>query len=454
MVFAMGAICEDRLTAKEAKCWPSSIKTVDKTLGLDCITVQYYAHNNSYFHLESLFTMLSSIVGIVAGASLALASPVNILEPRATNYTNFALSASQSLNNNWYSSNSGLWDNAWWNSGNALTTLSDFGRLRPSEADSIRLKDLIQNTFVQAQRANVFVSKSVQRNGMMVSKTCVNNHGTCKQKRDYLEKRMFPNFLNNYYDDEGWWALGLIHAYDYTGKQDYLNAAVRIFQDMQTGTGGPCHGGIYWSKDRTYVNAIANELYLSVAASLANRIPSDKTHYVNIATNQWNWFLNSGMINGENLINDGLNDQCQNNGGLTWSYNQGVVLGGLAELWRATGNGDYLQRASTIANAAIKKLSDSNGVLVEVNKCEFDSSRCGADGQQFKGVFIRNLRYLHQVAPNPEYKNFITRNADAIWNKDRSDAKLGVSWDGPYFDATGNTQSSALDALVAAVAVA
>lgn len=53
-----------------------------------------------------------------------------------------------------------------------------------------------------------------------------------------------------------------------------------------------------------------------MAASLANRMPSDyKQYYLNTAVAQWNWFRNSGLINGENLINDGLDSNCRNNGG-------------------------------------------------------------------------------------------------------------------------------------------
>jgi predicted alpha-1,6-mannanase (GH76 family) len=38
------------------------------------------------------------------------------------------------------------------------------------------------------------------------------------------------------------------------------------------------------------------------------------------------------MINGDGLINDGLNAQGENNGQATWTYNQGVILGGLVAL--------------------------------------------------------------------------------------------------------------------------
>ncbi|MEK6280335.1 MAG: hypothetical protein AABN95_08270 [Acidobacteriota bacterium] len=33
-------------------------------------------------------------------------------------------------------------------------------------------------------------------------------------------------------------------------------------------------------------------------------------------------------------MNNGLDDSCENDGGTTWTYNQGVILGGLVELFR------------------------------------------------------------------------------------------------------------------------
>lgn len=392
---------------------------------------------------------LLQVVLLALQASHAVAVP-----QRRADYTSEAIAGAKAMNQNWYNTNNGLWDNAWWNSGNALTTLADLTKLRPQQAASLNLTGIIQNTFTKAQRTNVATFKAKQ-NGMLETSDCIDGHGSGCSRGQSLAARGFANFLNDYYDDEGWWALGLIHSYDATGNHDYLNAAVNIFKDMQTGLGGPCHGGIYWSKDRNYVNAIANELYLTVAASLGNRISSDKSHYIDIAKSQWQWFSNSGMINGKNLVNDGLTDDCKNNGRDTWTYNQGVLLGGLAELYKATNDGSYLDRAETIAKAAMAALVDGNGVLIEANRCDVGVSQCSHDLEQFKGIFVRNLRYLNEVRSRSEFRNFILRNADAVWSKDRNgDNKLGVSWDGPYFDATIMTHSSALDALVAAAAVA
>ena len=59
------------------------------------------------------------------------------------------------------------------------------------------------------------------------------------------------------------------------------------------------------------------------------------------------------MINDDLLVNDGLNaSTCGNNRDTTWTYNQGVLLGGLVALARATGDDTYLERARELADAS------------------------------------------------------------------------------------------------------
>ncbi|KAK6065558.1 glycosyl hydrolase [Seiridium cupressi] len=347
----------------------------------------------------------------------------------------------------WYNNETGLWDTTgWWNSANCLTVLADFANLDEDNMrdTGINIADIIQNTYEQAQLTTVQAEKTINAAGLPVSSY------TRVSKRGSIEQRGFDNFLNDYYDDEGWWALAMIRSHDIgvqgLGDQQYLQAAVEIFENMKAGN-STC-GGIYWSKVTAYTNAIANELYLSIAASLANRMSKNKQYYLDIANEQWNWFKNSGLINSDNLINDGLDDNCHNNGQQTWTYNQGVILGGLVELYKATNNVSLLVEAQTIATAAINALS-VNGTLYE--GCE---PNCGSDGAQFKGIFMRNLKYLQEVAPKASYKAYIMQNADSIWANDRDNqTHLGVAWTGPYATASAGTQSSALDALLAAMTV-
>lgn len=261
------------------------------------------------------------------------------------------------------------------------------------------------------------------------------------------------NFLNFYYDDEGWWANAWIRAYDLTGNTNFLSMAKTIFGDLTTGwTNNPCGGGIWWNKEtdpaKQYKNAIPNELFLLAAIRLHQRTPGDTGpgSYFYWATNEWAWFKAIGMLNGQNLINDGLNSSCLNNGQTTWTYNQGVILGGLTDLYMVTGDVTYLNQATVIANAAIATLVDANGVLRE--PCE--SGDCGGDGPQFKGIFIRYLAYLYDVTRNPSYYNFLFKNAHSVWFNDRNVFnQLGLRWGQSFDAADAARQSSAIMAVSA-----
>jgi predicted alpha-1,6-mannanase (GH76 family) len=383
-------------------------------------------------------TMMVSISFFRLVSLLVSASPLVLSAPSGHSKAEVAFNTLQT----WYNTTSGLWDTTgWWNSANCLTAIGDLAAIDTSVSSTVQ--GVFSNTFTQAQKYNLQMLKVVTADYNVVS-----YYGSSFPSAMAVPEAYNPKgFLNGYYDDEGWWALGWIQAYDVTKNTQYLQAAMDIFTDMKNGSTTPCGGGIWWDKKHTYVNAIANELYLSVGAHLANRVSSNKNYYLDLATQQWTWFQKSGMINSKNLINDGLTSQCKNNGETVWSYNQGVILGALTELSTATGNKTYLNTATSIANAAITALSDNNKVLHD--PCE---PNCGGDGSQFKGVFMRNLQVLQKVAPSQTYVDFAAANAASIWAYDRekSDSKLSVVWNGPFVSpANASTQSSALDALVA-----
>ncbi len=331
----------------------------------------------------------------------------------------------------WYVDRTGLYTTTgWWNAANATTALVDLMRAGGSRANEA----VLARTFTQAQIA---VPKAEQTGA--------------------LEKMTgMPGFLNDYYDDEGWWALAWIDAYDLTRQPRYLGMAQAIFTDMAGGWDSTCGGGIWWSKERNYKNAIANELFFSVATHLAVRAQADSRQtYTDWAEKEWRWFTVSGMINAEHLVNDGITIDkatgvCRNNGRTVWTYNQGVVLGALAEWSRMTDDPMLLMQARVLADAGLAHLTDDAGVLHDV--CE--PASCGADAPQFKGIFMRNLRALNGLVHEPRYTAFFRTNADSIWSKDRvHDDQFGLVWSGPALPADASTQSSALDALVASLPI-
>ncbi|HWY77621.1 MAG TPA: glycoside hydrolase family 76 protein [Verrucomicrobiae bacterium] len=308
----------------------------------------------------------------------------------------------------WYNPQTGLWDTAgWWNAANCVDALEDLVVAN----HTLEYLSIIQNTF---------------------------------------DRKSTNKFLNDYYDDEGWWANAWIRAYDLTGEARYLAMARDIFHDMALGWDDHCGGGIWWRKDRRYKNAIANELFFLVAARLHQRTPGDSgpQSYYDWAAKEWEWFRASGMINPQSLVNDGLDYDCQNNGGTTWSYNQGVLIGALVEWHRVTGDTNCLNQAIAIADAALLNLVNSNGVLREPR--EFRTAR-NHDVPQFKGIFMRHLGALADIAPKPAYWTFLLANARSIWTNARNERnELGYLWAGPFDTADAVRQSSALAALCAA----
>jgi predicted alpha-1,6-mannanase (GH76 family) len=316
----------------------------------------------------------------------------------------------------WYNSSTGLWQGTgWWNAANALTAVIRYTKW----TGDTTYQGTIQTTFTAAQKQHA-------------------------------------NFINNFYDDNGWWALAWIEAYDLTRNSQYLQAAETIFTANAAAWDPVCGGGLWWNSAKNYKNSIVNELFLTLAARLHQRTPNDQT-YLNWALQEWQWFSSSGLIGPNGMINDGLTSACANNGGTTWTYNQGVVLGGLAALYQITGDTAYLQQGEAIANATLANLTTPKtakvpGILTE--PCETAAAGCNGDQVQFKGIFARNLFDFYQQSHQPAYTAFLLANAASVWNNNKNAAhQFGTHWMGPFDKADAGRQSSALDALTAGAAI-
>jgi predicted alpha-1,6-mannanase (GH76 family) len=213
---------------------------------------------------------------------------------------------------------------------------------------------------------------------------------------------------------------------------------------MAAGWDDACGGGLWWTRRKTYKNAIPNELFLPIAGRLHQRAAGG---YLDWALREWQWFSSSGMIGPAGLVNDGLTAACANNGQPTWTYNQGVILGGLAALHEITGDPAYLRQGEVIADATLSRLTDQSGILTE--PCE--GAGCNGDQTQFKGIFVRNLHEFYPLSGKPAYRAFLLANADSVWDSDRNAAdQFGLRWAGPFDRADASRQSSALEVLTAA----
>lgn len=331
--------------------------------------------------------------------------------------------AIEAMNKGYYNTTDGRWDSidAWWLTGVAFQTVIDYMLLTGTK-DYL---DQVKHTF-ELQKEPV---------------------------------EWWPEgggyFRADSTDDTGWWALAMVSLYDLTNSTEYLDVA-RLDEEYMYDywNSSTCGGGLIWDiPSLEYKNAISNEQYVRLTAALHNRIPGDEK-YLKKALDSWEWFRDSGMINTDNLVNDGLaeggNGTCSNNGQTTWTYNQGVILGGLTELYRATNDEEYLDKAKEIADAAVaSEYLNPDGILTE--PCDADEG-CTNDQAVFKGIFAKYLAELNGVLDGEPYSDYLNKNIESAWQNARNETDFfAVSWTGPFDKFTIGSQASAASLLLLAL---
>ena len=178
----------------------------------------------------------------------------------------------------WYNDDLGLFvddqgNPLWWNSANMISAFNDLASLDSDVKGTY--SSIWANTYEKAPLSNAKPTRrkrmstdnaeSSPRSAKYASRRNMNVLRSKKdQQRDETgqhtaEKRQDAGFIGEYYDDEGWWGLAWLGAYDNTDTADYLNEAMAIWSDMNAGWNtGPC-GGLPWYKGTNIApNAIEN----------------------------------------------------------------------------------------------------------------------------------------------------------------------------------------------------
>ncbi|KAJ5217425.1 hypothetical protein N7468_010433 [Penicillium chermesinum] len=336
---------------------------------------------------------------------LAFALALTSTHADSSSYQDNSICACDQMMRSYGTSNAGLWGkDDWWQSGIALTLLADISSLDSSYNGTHF--DTFATTYSEAP-----------------------GYGG------------YTGFIDDYCDDEGWWAMGWLAAYDLTQNPDYLNLAISIYNDISNNKAS-C-GGIIWEKGGNYLASIANELYIASAAGIANRVSADqKESYLDSATAIWDWLFSIGV-------------SVRRPSGPT---TRGVILSAAVELYRATGNSTYLDTARKIADAVTttgSTFTGSNGVLTDC------SNGCDDTSAIFKAALFRGLRQLQDATPQDTWKTWLTTNAQSTWSNDLSittangdtECQLGANLNGPVGNVTFVTQAAGLASLIAAWAV-
>ncbi|MDO3411772.1 glycoside hydrolase family 76 protein [Saccharibacillus sp. CPCC 101409] len=232
-------------------------------------------------------------------------------------------------------------------------------------------------------------------------------------------------FLHNYYDDMEWTALALLRAYDATGREEYRQAALELWTDIQTAWNDHCGGGMAWKKDQPdYKNTPANAPAAILAARLYRAFGDERDLEWAKLIYEWNRANlvdpRSGFVwDGMNRLGDGQIDY-----DWKFTYCQGVFLGAGVELYRCTGESHYLHEAKRTAAACIDQLCHPQTLLLPDEGID--------DTGLFKGILVRYLLLLLEEAPEESrVRDVLLRNAEILWERglDRDTGLCAPGWD-------------------------
>ncbi|KAM7224446.1 glycosyl hydrolase [Rhypophila decipiens] len=212
-----------------------------------------------------------------------------------------------------------------------------------------------------------------------------------------------------------------------------------------------CGGGMFWNpRLGPYKNAITNELFISASASMYQFFPGDRNTspyssghvdespntdggeqeewqphdpmFLAAAVKGYRWLLESNMTNSQGLFADGFhmsnypgnNTKCDRRDEAVFTYNQGVILTGQRELFKAIGSWRYIQEGHQLIHNVIRATGwdlardepvddienlqpgelppwhglGRAGVLEEM--CDA-SGRCSQNSHTFKGIWMHHF---------------------------------------------------------------
>ena len=253
--------------------------------------------------------------------------------------------------------------------------------------------------------------------------------------KEYLDKaqalyegvktRNGGDIRNDFYDDMLWMALALQRLHSYTDNPEHEQAVFTLWEDIKTGWSEEFGGGIAWNKFQLdYKNTPSNAPAVILAVRLFEQYGKEED--LKWAKKIYNWHQETLVDPTNGLVWDGINRTGDGNIDKGWefTYNQGVYIGASVELFKLTGDQQYLDAAIQTAETTKERFSNHNGIIYEGGS---------GDGGLFKGILVRYVTELVKADESQvDLAEWIIHNAKSVWNQTKEEPVIlfGSSWEG------------------------
>lgn len=230
------------------------------------------------------------------------------------------------------------------------------------------------------------------------------------------------SLFNEFYDDMEWLALSALRLYDVTRDETIKGYVLDLWGDIKNAWWEDELGGMAWKKNNNDRNTCSNGPASILASRLYKRFGNEEDLEYAKKIHAW---IKRNLVDGETgIVWDGLAvmEDGSINVNKKWilTYGQGTYLGAGVELYKITGDEQYLKDAEKTAAATLDKLINfSTGILKDEGQ---------NDGGLFKGILIRYLVNLYEVNRDEAIKKMINHNSDALVSISCSHGLFGTTW--------------------------
>ncbi len=244
---------------------------------------------------------------------------------------------------------------------------------------------------------------------------------------------------DKYYDDNAWVGIACMDAYKYKKDPYWLDKAKRIFEFDEFGARGTDKlakpGGVFWTQqpDNLYRATVSTAGSAQLALQLYE-VTQNKRH-LEFARQQFDW-VNQYLRTPAGLYKDGMDKD----GKLhpeAYTYNQGLMLGDAAMLYKATKDPLYLKMAQDIAKTSLAAFDDNGSKIPGENPNPFSKQPLF-----FNAVFFKNLMLLDSISPDASYRKALDDYANKVKSTVNADGLVTVEGRHTLLD-----QSSAIQVL-------
>lgn len=210
---------------------------------------------------------------------------------------------------------------------------------------------------------------------------------------------------SRFYDDNQWLGLAWMDAWFRLREPALLERGKLIYRFMMTGYDTVAGGGLYWEEGkRTTKNTCSNGPGIMLALQLYKATREKK--YLDTALLLYHW-VDRHLRDMDGLYFDNIRLRDGRIGKAKYSYNTGTMLQANVWLYELTGEHLYLQRATAIADSAVRY---------------FYGSGKFRDSYWFNAVLLRGYQDLLKCNGNPAYLTAFERCVDESLQNDLSPA--------------------------------